>query len=43
LTAIRIWEPTAKEIPNAAPGQRLPLNFYHHGLVLQGRRVTPIG
>jgi hypothetical protein len=28
LTATRIWEPTAKEIPNAAPGQRLPLNFW---------------
>jgi hypothetical protein len=28
LSATRIWEPTAKEIPNAAPGQRLPLIFW---------------
>ena len=28
LSATRIWEPTAKEIPNAVPGQRLPLNFW---------------
>ena len=28
LSASRIWVPTAKEIPNAAPGQRIPLNFY---------------
>ena len=28
LSANRIWEPTPKEIPNAAPGQRIPLNFY---------------
>ena len=28
ISANRIWEPTAKEIPNVAPGQRIPLNFY---------------
>jgi hypothetical protein len=28
LSANRIWEPTAKDIPNVAPGQRIPLNFY---------------
>jgi len=28
LSANRIWEPTPQEIPNVAPGQRIPLNFY---------------
>jgi hypothetical protein len=28
LSANRIWEPTPKDIPNVAPGQRIPLNFY---------------
>jgi hypothetical protein len=28
LAANRIWEPTAKDIANVAPGQRIPLNFY---------------
>jgi hypothetical protein len=23
-----VWEPTAKDIPNVAPGQRIPMNFY---------------
>jgi hypothetical protein len=28
LSASRVWEPTAKDIPNVAPGQRIPMNFY---------------
>lgn len=28
LSSTRIWEPTAKEIPNVAPGQRLSLPFW---------------
>lgn len=28
LSANRIWEPTPQEIPNVAPGQRIPMNFY---------------
>lgn len=28
LSANRVWEPTPKDIPNVAPGQRIPLNFY---------------
>jgi len=28
LTATRIWEPTAKEIPNVAPGQRISVPFW---------------
>lgn len=28
LSASRIWEPTAKEIPNVAPGQRIPVPFW---------------
>ena len=28
LSATRIWEPTAKEIPNVAPGQRIPVPFW---------------
>src|SRR5215470_8095934 len=27
-----VWEPTAKEIPNVAPGQRLPQIFYIGGI-----------
>jgi hypothetical protein len=32
LSANRIWEPTAKDIPNVAPGQRIPVNFYLQSL-----------
>ncbi len=28
LSSTRIWEPTAKEIPNVAPGQRISLPFW---------------
>lgn len=28
LSANRIWEPTPQEVPNVAPGQRIPMNFY---------------
>jgi len=28
LSSTRIWEPTAKEIPNVAPGQRIPVPFW---------------
>ena len=28
LSSNRVWQPTPKDIPNAAPGQRIPLNFY---------------
>jgi hypothetical protein len=28
LSANRVWEPTPKDIPNVAPGQRFPVNFY---------------
>jgi hypothetical protein len=28
LSANRIWEPMPKDIPNVAPGQRIPVNFY---------------
>lgn len=28
LSSNRVWEPTAKEVPNAVPGQRISLNFY---------------
>ena len=34
LSATRIWEPTAKDIPNAVPGQRLPLNFWAQSVLL---------
>ncbi len=27
ITAHRVWEPTPKEIPNAVPGQRIPVLF----------------
>lgn len=28
LSSTRIWEPTAKEIPNVAPGQRISVPFW---------------
>jgi hypothetical protein len=28
LSASHVWEPTPKDIPNVAPGQRFPVNFY---------------
>ncbi len=28
LSSTRIWEPTQKEVPNVAPGQRIPVPFW---------------
>ena len=33
LSSNRVWEPTPKDIPNVAPGQRIPLNFYAQSVI----------
>ena len=39
LSSTRIWEPTEKEVPGAAPGQRIPLPFWEpSALFVRGAR-----
>lgn len=33
LSSNRVWEPTTKDIPNVAPGQRIPVNFYAQSVI----------